>query len=403
MHQWNRIRSLAVLAICLVANACANTDASATDKTSVPYHFDASGNATVDGKPCFPLAIFVDLPPKLVDDDSERLNRALDQVAVSPYRVLINHAAIDGTVDQFSRFQEALSKRGLVQFSAVGPSESSADNATKLAANSPSLAGWYISPEVARESGKAKSLASRLKQLDAAHPVLITIENKDPVDQDIVRSADIASIFAYPVPRRRLIDVPDAVDRLTENAQASQSKWFVLQAQGQYVYDKNVRSGAARPKLEEIVGVGRAPTPKEMRAMAHLALAHGATGLAVYYQKDIELTADAEQRWQSLVSLGNELNTIAPYLAGKAFPRETLHDDNYSIHLRMAELNGKRYLFAVNSVREYQNVFIDRLPWPIRKVTVVQGHGFAAGASDYGTNEIVIGLDALDAILIEIE
>lgn len=154
---------------------------------------------------------------------------------------------------------------------------------------------------------------------------------------------------------------------------------------------------------EKLRGPLRAPTPEEMRCMAYLSIAHGATGLVVYYYKDIKLSADAGVRWDAVKAIARDVEQIAPILLSSAAAGRRLRCDNPEVDWRAIERDGKTYLIAVNSTRNLQTAWIEGFSKPIQSVNVVQGDALAAGGNESGKPRLVLLLDALDTLVVEIE
>lgn len=369
----------------------------------------------------FPLVLFVDLPPSWVDEDPARIAQVLDQIIAGPFHILINYAASTGSADQVRQYHQMLEKRGLSEFFSVekffknlgnpakqlefeGTEREAIEKWVKVVGRSPAVAGWYIADEEPADVTPIREHHAWLKALDPNRPTLVVTMAADTATiRSFAEVCDIIATDFYPVPRHRLVEVADVVDHLVAASRNDQPRWFVLQAFGSYLYDKAVREQSQPAKLQDLVNVHRAPTPKEMRAMAYLALAHGAQGMAVYYHRDIMMSADAQQRWQAVVDIGRDIQRIAPVLKARLMDQKAFGQDNLSIHWRAADVDGKHYILAVNPTREYQNIWFSRFAWKVRKASVVQGHGFALASDDYGTDELLIGLDALDTIVVEVE
>ena len=113
----------------------------------------------------------------------------------------------------------------------------------------------------------------------------------------------------------------------------------------------------------------RFPTTAEMRAMAYLSLAHGATGVWAYAMIDTlppmrdpqywspESHAGSEAQWTSLASVAQELKRIGPALAGGTTPPESITASSQqpcqSIDLIKKTLGDYTYVVAINRKAAY--------------------------------------------------
>ncbi len=151
--------------------------------------------------------------------------------------------------------------------------------------DAPILASYVVDePHYARLAPAAVAAAARvLKEAAPNHPTLV-VDERDAVTA-YARTADVIGLDHYPVrwtgyrygfPGRTtdsLESVGRYVDKAVRAAGAERPVWFALQAH-------RIPSDAAYPDS------ARWPTPEEVRAMAYLALNHGATGILVYAYAD---------------------------------------------------------------------------------------------------------------------
>lgn len=382
--------------------------------------FTPEGHATRDGKPIFPLGIYVALTPGQTDKN----NAALQDISAAQFDFTINYAGNQGDDKQIADYYSAVASHGLTEFYPVekfykdiGNDEWQLDfkeseqeiiqSHINKAKGYPGVAGWYILDEEPFKLDVVQQHHAWAKEADPTRPTLIVAYKKNKEDIALAtQMGDIVSIDHYPIPTGQIETVSDIVNRMIESAKPDQPAWFVAQAFGNYQYIDHVRNGtgpALRPDDAGLRNASRAPTPAEMRNMCYQALARGARGLVIYYYTDIQSAFDSATRWQAVKKIAADIKQIEPILLSETVEEPKFSNDNFSIIFRAFKHDGKLYVLAVNTSRDYQGGVFDNVPIKIIKsVKVIQGDGFAGASSTWGPSELMIGLDGLESIVVEI-
>jgi hypothetical protein len=384
--------------------------------------FDSTGHMTVAGKKAFPIGTFVSFNAAWMDNHPTELLAQMDDLANSHFNFTINYAGRDGSAEQRKRYYEQLSKRGLVEFVGLekffknlgnpskqlqfeGTEQQAITREVNLAKDWQGIAGWYLWDEEPYDPALITQHHEWVKQLDPSRPTLSLTSRHDLAEiRKYAHTGDIYALDRYPIPvRGSMTIVADAMDRMCQSGGKDQPLWFVLQTFGDYVYADEVRSGQRMMRPEKLRGPMRAPTPEEIQCMTFLSLTHGASGLVVYYYKDIKLSADADVRWKAVKSTAKAVEEIAPILLSPPLPQNQLQCDNPEIHWRAFLREGKTYIVAVNATRDLQTAWLDGFPKPISKANVIQGNSLAVASNESGAPRLVMQLDALETVVVEVQ
>ena len=371
---------------------------------------------TVNDRTAFPLAIYVANNPDLLTGDPGAMARILDELADSPFKVLVNYAGPEGTPEARRQYLDALAERGLYEVYSLkdffqrgvwgaspflrGRSEEEAirEEVRKLR-DHPAILGWYISDEEV----DAEAVARHHRWVRASDPsrfTLTLVNQPDPVKlAPFLEAGDVLAIDAYPIGNGgRITDVAAYTDALVTTTKQAKPAWVVIQAYGGYMNRADFRDipGATVP-LDAMRARSRAPTPREMRAMTFLALTHGASGLVVYYHKDIRMAFDRELRWESVKAIGREVRKLSPILLARDIDPRHLYADNDQVHWRAKSMPEGPVLVAVNSATDTQSVKI-RFPLEVTDVRVHSGAGFAHALE----RELLLILDGYEALVVQV-
>jgi hypothetical protein len=138
--------------------------------------------------------------------------------------------------------------------------------------------------------------------------------------------------------------------------------------------------------------------------MCFQAITNGATGLVIYYYTDINVSADRDTRWPAVKQIASDVRAIEHLLLADRWKHRTLECDNSAISWKAVEKDGKTYIIAVNTSRDYQNALFGRFPQNnLQKANVLQGDGFAYAATNDGKSQLQIALDGFETIVVELE
>jgi hypothetical protein len=369
----------------------------------------------------------VDFYPEWVETDPNQLQANLDDLRNSPFDFMVNYGSGKGSIEQIRQYYTKLQQNGLKEFFDLTKYYSDMDVAewkmdfkgtdaqaisriVELLKDCPSLAGWYIFDENPKKPEIVAKHHQLIKMMDPNRPTFV-LSNEKTTEKytEYLSGCDIFGIDCYPVNREPMIDVANRVDTMVQATKGSYPAWFVTQTFGWYLYkNPGVRDRGVQLSPEKLcLGEDRPPTPEEIRCMSYMAIVHGATGLCYYYHKDIMLSYDAETRWAAVKKIARDIKDIAPILAAetvkidpKLLYKNKMSADNLSVHWMAKRYQGKMYLILVNTSRDLQSQFFDKIPWKFKQADVIQGDCFAYGSYSHG--QLLVILDGLETAVVEL-
>lgn len=416
-HAWSvrapRVRRLALT----VAVACAAGSTALLGAASGPVAVRIDGSRmAINGEPVFPLAIYVANNPRRLLDNPGAMEAVLGDLADSPFHILINYAGPESPPAAQRRYLDALRKHGLYEIFSIkdyyaegvwgaspflrGRSEQRAiSEDVKSLADHPAVLGWYLSDE----ETDAAAVRRHHEWVGAADPSRFTLTLVNRPDAEWIAGfldcGDVLAIDAYPIGNGgRITDVATYADALAAATDAQRPAWFVVQAYGGYMYRQDFRdTPGARVPLDAMRTRGRAPTPREMRAMTFLALTHGATGLVFYYYKDIMMSFDREQRWAAVKAIGRDVERLTPILLAEDIDPGHMSCDNEHVHWRLKASPAGVALMAVNGLSTTESA---KFTFPV----VPTGASVRSGAAFAHTEgkELLLILDGYEAVVVDV-
>jgi len=209
----------------------------------------------------------------------------------------------------------------------------------------PSNLAWYTFDEP-NEMGippsKCKAVYERIKSIDPARPVVLTVSPAywyHPWSYSAYSNAcDIMATDPYPVGIGHGIGL-DYVSDCIERARKDSAKpvWAVLQA---------FPWPGKRP-----------PSPLELRCMTYQALVHGSSGI-LYYSYQVpawNYSLVDSPLWAEIRRLSDEVHQLAPALAADGPPPLV----NSGVHILKRHREGSTYVMAVNTRDEGKSFEID--------------------------------------------
>ena len=371
---------------------------------------------TIDDEPVFPLAIYVANNPRRLLDRPGAMAAVLGDLADSPFRILINYAGPESPVEAQRRYLDALREHDLYEIFSLkdyyaggvwgsspflrGRGEQGAiTEDVKRLADHPAILGWYISDE----ETDAGAVRRHHEWVHAADPSRFTLTLVNRPDTEWIAgfldSGDVLAIDAYPIGNGgRITDVATYANALAAATKAQRPAWCVVQAYGGYMCRRDFRDiPGARVPLDAMRTRGRAPTPREMRAMTFLALTHGVTGIVFYYYKDIKMAFDREQRWAAVKAIGREVRRLAPVLLAEDVDPGHISCDNEHVHWRPKAGTDGVVLLAVNSSSATQSAKFS-LPVALAGVSLRSGSAFAHVEG----KELLLILDGYEAVVVDV-
>ncbi len=216
----------------------------------------------------------------------------------------------------------------------------------------PAFIGWQV---VQRPDAKLihpdmmLALYQILEEVSPNHPVMTALRHADSMAQ-YAKATDIIIPWILPVPREPVTRIADAVET-ARAAGGGKPVWALIQAAG--------NAWATDRTLDDQAN-GRHPTIDEVRAMAYLALMHGADGLLFYAhqlqssdkQRHFRIREDTPEIWEGLPALTAELAQVGPAIAGS---KETIllpPAADGLIHLAKWTDGEQTFVIAVNTAAE---------------------------------------------------
>ncbi|OGV52500.1 MAG: hypothetical protein A2017_19095 [Lentisphaerae bacterium GWF2_44_16] len=220
-------------------------------------------------------------------------------------------------------------------------------------ASNPSILLWYLcdEPRGAEFRRNLKEVYKTLKDIDPYHPVVAL----DCSPGEVITLADSSDIIVcdfYPhfhketgVIKPLETTIYNTLKAVIETTGNKLPVWFTIEAFDRSDYYEDAEK---RPF--------RAPTYKELRCMAHLALTAGAKGLLYFqYNGKPGILNHPEMKSAIIEGLGPEISNLTPVLLENT--SEGASVTNPEIKIMLKTYKGKYFLFAVNPLqKEIRNV-----------------------------------------------
>jgi hypothetical protein len=272
--------------------------------------FGSDGTCQVNGKPFFPIGIWVySLDPAIMADLHEhRFNTIVGQGFKAADLPLIE-------------------KHGMMCVPMA------TDEFVEAARNSASLLAWYLIDEPEEHGTSPEEVArlyKTLKEKEPTHPIGIThCQLIGP--GKYIGSCDFTMTDVYPVTRDR--DWP-------------------LKAVGQYTAGPRKVHGPYWPNFTFIQtfggpetdgGIWAQPLPSEVRFMAFNALVHRANGILYF-----SYWPRAQNTWAAIAKLNRDIEQIVPWLIAPGEER-TILSDNPAVEIRARKTAGGWICIATNT------------------------------------------------------
>ena len=290
--------------------------------------FDERQRMIVDGKPFFPLGVYV--------HPADREVPYLDRLRGSPFNCVIECAADKHMLDKFHA-------AGLRAIPKSPLNHSSAGSTAKSLRGHPALLAWYVIDEVpADRADERRGLYTVLKETDPDHPTFAVLALPRTADS-FMGAFDIISSDPYPIGvGRGQISIASEYPRICrEKTWGLRPLWQVPQS---FAWDwclshKNPTGN-------------RYPTYEELRSMAWQAIAGGANGLLWYSAHHIFKCSppdEVEMNWGNLVKVAEEIKSYADVMLSDD---AAVASSNPSVSVRAFRKGCETWVLAVNSTRE---------------------------------------------------
>lgn len=216
--------------------------------------------------------------------------------------------------------------------------------------NHPALVAWEV---VQRPDAKAihpdvmLALYQILSEVSPTHPIATTLVYPDSM-REYARATDIIIPWELPVPQLPITRIADVVRNARQATEGRKPVWALIQATGNAWATDNRMDDTAE---------GRMPTIAEVRALAYLALVHGADGLMFYAynivqsasQRDFRIRRDAPELWEGIGRLNRELAALAPVVGDRAGRVPLPPAADGLVHMTRWPYDDRDFIIAVNT------------------------------------------------------
>ncbi|HNX04122.1 MAG TPA: hypothetical protein PKI32_01390 [Opitutales bacterium] len=307
--------------------------------------FDGKNRTLVDGKPFFPLGVYVSRADAatIADLKGTPLNCVLPYVPITRKELdacweaglraigaVQCHFGVSGCPADVKRIEDET--RWIVE--RVNPLK-----------DHPGLLGWYVYDELGTEL--YDRLAARrdlLEKLDPDHPTYAALYQMD-ILRDYLGTFDVLGTDPYPVAKRGNPPISMAADWTRRSRLAvfgGKPLWQIPQIFDWGGYDK------------ERVKETRAPTYEEMRNMTHQCLAEGANGIIFWAHlavKKMSWRDPFETRWPEIMRMAAEVKENIPLFLSDD-PAPHVKASPSCVSARAWRLGNDVHVLAVNTTRE---------------------------------------------------
>lgn len=178
--------------------------------------------------------------------------------------------------------------------------------------NHPALIAWSV---LHRPDAKLVhpdvmlALYEILEEVSPNHPIATTLRYAETMSE-YARATDIVIPWELPIPQLPITRIADVIHNARAATRGQKPIWALIQATG---------NAWATDRTMDEKAEGRLPTVAEVRALAYLALVHGADGLLFYAynliqsasERNYRITEDAPELWAGMCALNRELAALA--------------------------------------------------------------------------------------------
>ena len=297
--------------------------------------FDQRQRLIVEGKPFFPLGVYVHPADKEVPYRNRLTN--------TPFNCIIECSADRRMLDKFHA-------AGLKAIPKAPWNPKWAEPAAKNLRRHPALLAWYVIDETpADRADEKRALQRTLEAADPDHPTFAVLDR--PRNADALMGAfDIVSTDPYPIGRGR-----GPISRASEYPRLCRAKtwglrplWQVPQSMAWEWFHKY-----GFPKEN------RYPRYDELRSMTWQAIAGGANGLLYYSAHHIFKCSPPEEleaNWSTLVKVAGEVKSYVDVLLSEEV---SVTSSSPALVVRAFRTGGETWVLVVNSTREPATGAID--------------------------------------------
>ena len=307
--------------------------------------FDRFGRTLVDGKPFFPLGMYMaeatekelaayrEAPFNCVMPYAEPTKEVLDRCEAAKLKVIFS-------LKDAYRHKDWAKKKGI---------KTEADEEAYVAGRigefktHPAVLAWYIDdesgPEYAGQLAKRRALAEKL---DPGHPTWICLYQIHQLES-YMDAIDCIGTDPYPVARSPISLAADWTRITFKNTLGVRPVWMVPQAFSWKWYPGG-QSG------------DRMPTADEMRAMSWQMIASGANGLIYYAFHNIRANSGADYagNWSSVKAVVSEIARFVDVFLCDPGPADAGSVDDPTTCVRTWRRGGETFVLAVNASSKWK-------------------------------------------------
>lgn len=325
------------------------------DEPLPKVYIDSHNRAIVEGKPFFPLGLYLGTGPR-----GEQSIKDLDTLARSPFNCLMNYGVTGGSLEDIHKYLDAVGERKLKILFSIKDVYEGIDYYSQQVdrfkgekeiveglvnefKGHPALLAWYINDELPPSYiPRLEKRQQDMMRLDPDHPTWVVLYQINDLKQ-YLNTTDVLGTDPYPIPDVPLRQVTSYTQKTFEAVEGRRAMWMVPQCMNWSVY---------RPGEKPV----RGPTYEEMRNMTFQCLVGGATGLVYYSFFDLKRDpAGFDKPWADICRVGEEVKGLFPYmLSTEPRPRVSLKKPNEFILFATRQCKGRKLLMAVNVSREEQ-------------------------------------------------
>ncbi len=224
--------------------------------------------------------------------------------------------------------------------------------------NSPAAVAWYNNDELEFDlAGEAREYYDRIRALDPSRPQLMVHFKRGGIAA-FRGAADLFGIDHYPVPKKPLVAVAEALDAARGEVAPPGRPWAVIQNFAWYqhrdpetpVIAGDVETPRSRLPTAKEWRENRPPTFEEVRAMTYLAVVHGAGGILFWSLYNLEFLPDRVERWENACRVAAELSELEPILLSP--DARSVECSNPEVHVTARMYEGATYVIAINASDE---------------------------------------------------
>ena len=301
-------------------------------------YIDEHKRLIVEGKPFFPLGMYVDYMPSY----------SVEGYASSGFNCLMPYTRIPTSK------MDLLHKNGIkviysikdLFFNMAGctcPPEitSEADEEPYILDNCeairkhPALIAWYVNDERPRqELPRLIKRQNFMRKFDSRHPTWVVTNHLEDISL-FMPSYDVVGSDPYPIPYSNVNQTTQHTRKTINSVFGKRPVWMVTQVFNWQVYRPN------EPDL-------RAPSANEIRAMAWQAISSGANGLLMYSYFDLKKESDFAAKWQIVKDLSLQIKQFIPMLLSVEATPQCQYVGSDKVAWRVQQYNGFTYLFVTN-------------------------------------------------------